>query len=732
MEGWFEALGQSFQYWQNKTFADLQKQFPISTSQYKTPAGPPESKKATTTTIDIMEGFKKWESIQGEGYYATIDEKIAKLKELRDAHRLEPGVLIEVNNTIKDLLQDRNDIYKQSYDELKSGQKQGFDIVTKGFEDIALRSGKQKIPVITETGAFTAGFELPETAKREIPRLPEKKPTIMEFMGTEDDLERLREWFAEQARLAKLNEDMIALSGELARKDEEYIANIKEKTQALDKAGMSAEDYAQALENIKKTAEEKAIFEAKLTIQTNKAIKDVDDAINAEIIKIGKKYVPIYLEAERFEVPKEIIDKAKEAEIRESKPYQEKWVLSESEGKALDSRVNKAKEIIHGMKKESKEVSDFWRQMGQEGLSMIESVSDKTVESVFGKMFEKSDIDEAYKDYKLSQEMIRDEDERTGRAFEKGYDLQTMSFHEFSTQYRKEAELNTQSWSEFCKSMVEEFTKALVKIEVEAEARNLWNLTLGAGKTEKGKGTEGGGKTDWVTKLSEGAGITGTVAKGAKWAKGLGHGGEEIAGGAMPEASTATKAATGSAIASALPAVLAIVGTAVWAYKVGEAGYDYWKQKQEFKEQISTPEGLTKTQLAQKDMFQQKFNIGKYENEEEGVYANPKGYEHAMQTVGLEPYPLAKGGMGIVTRPTPFIMGEAGPEMFNIQPLSKVQNEYITNKDTYVSGNRSDNFNVYISFPNATLDSVDQNQIDRFVSKAIPSLRRAVSNGELS
>jgi len=84
-------------------------------------------------------------------------------------------------------------------------------------------------------------------------------------------------------------------------------------------------------------------------------------------------------------------------------------------------------------------------------------------------------------------------------------------------------------------------------------------------------------------------------------------------------------------------------------------------------------------------------------------------------------YGLANGGSGIVTKPTMFMMGEKGPESFNIQPLSKGN---VTN--------RSDNFVVNISFPNATLDSVDQNQIDRFISKAIPSLRRAVSNGELS
>ena len=249
------------------------------------------------------------------------------------------------------------------------------------------------------------------------------------------------------------------------------------------------------------------------------------------------------------------------------------------------------------------------------------------------------------------------------------------------------------SWKAFCNNLSAEFLKMLIKMEAEAEARNIFDALTG-------KKTSGEGLSSIVGKIggSKSAEIPGGISTGESIASGIGTG-ATIAG-------TATAAA--------------ILGTIVWGYKVGEAGYDYWKQKQEFKEQISTPEGLTKTQLAQKDMLQQKWNIGKYENPEEGVYADVKGYEGSMKKLGIEPYPLAKGGMGIVTKPTMFMMGESGPESFNIQPLSKG----VTN--------RSDNFVVNISFPNATLDSVDQNQIDRFISKAIPSLRRAVSNGELS
>jgi hypothetical protein len=270
-----------------------------------------------------------------------------------------------------------------------------------------------------------------------------------------------------------------------------------------------------------------------------------------------------------------------------------------------------------------------------------------------------------------------------------------MSFHEFSTQYRKEAELNTQSWSEFCKSMVEEFTKALVKMEIEAEAANVFNMLTG-----KGFGG-GGGIGDVVKSLAGGGKNT-----------------EEIAGGVVTGGTTASKVGGGSA----LPFIAGAVFAGEKVYKMESARKDYLK---------NTP--VDKRQEDTKQYIESLFHMGKYEKREEGVYSDPKGYEAYMAKTGIEPYPLAKGGIGIVTRPTPFIMGEAGPEMFNIQPLSKVQNEFITNKkDTYVNGNRSDNFNVYISFPNATLDSVDQNQIDRFVSKAIPSLRRAVSNGELS
>ena len=162
-------------------------------------------------------------------------------------------------------------------------------------------------------------------------------------------------------------------------------------------------------------------------------------------------------------------------------------------------------------------------------------------------------------------------------------------------------------------------------------------------------------------------------------------------------------------------------GTAVWAYKVGDAIYDYFKQKKEFEKQISTPEGLTKTQLAQKDMLQQKWNIGKYENPKEGVYANTKGYEDSMKTLGLEPYPLAMGGSGIVTKPTMFMMGENyRPERFNIQPVGN-------GKSVGMGGVNIEN--VTVVFPNVDLRTADPTMAKNLVVRAI---RDAVTSGELN
>ena len=361
--------------------------------------------------------------------------------------------------------------------------------------------------------------------------------------------------------------------------------------------------------------------------------------------------------------------------------------LTEAEQEAQDKRIANYDYIMGKIDKVSKKQSQFWLDMKSFATSAMDTIADKSISSAFEKMFSGSNIKEAYKDYLSELHLARVETERTGRTFQ---EIQ-LTYDEFAHDYRIQNKLNSESWSEFCKGMLEDFTKMLVNMELEAEAKNVFDILTG-------KKTSGEGLSSIISKLGGGKS-------------------EEIAGGI----STGESIASAGITAGALATTGAIVGTVAWAYKVGEAGYDYWKQKQEFQEQISTPEGLTKTQLAQKDMIQQKWNIGKYENPEEGVYANVKGYEDSMKKLGLEPYPLAKGGSGIVTKPTIFMMGEKGPESFNIQPLSKGN-----------TTNRSDNFVVNISFPNATLDSVDQNQIDRFISKAIPSLRRAVSNGELS
>ena len=216
------------------------------------------------------------------------------------------------------------------------------------------------------------------------------------------------------------------------------------------------------------------------------------------------------------------------------------------------------------------------------------------------------------------------------------------------------------SWKAFCNNLSAEFLKMLIKMETEAEAKNVFNLV-------SGKGYGGGG------------GIGGTIA-------GMSKG--ESSSGVLDKA------------AGYLP----LVGAGLQVYSMESERQDYLK---------NTP--MDQRQYDTKQYIESLFHMGKYEDAIRGVHADPKGYETYMAKTGIEPYPLAKGG--IITRPTIALMGEAGPEA--VVPLSK--------------GNmRSDNFVVNISFPNATLDSVDQNQIDRFISKAIPSLRRAVSNGELS
>jgi hypothetical protein len=123
-----------------------------------------------------------------------------------------------------------------------------------------------------------------------------------------------------------------------------------------------------------------------------------------------------------------------------------------------------------------------------------------------------------------------------------------------------------------------------------------------------------------------------------------------------------------------------------------------------------------------KQYIESLFHMGKYEDPSRGIYADPKGYEAYMAKAGIEPYPLKFGGSGIVTKPTMFMMGEAGPEAYNIQPLSK-------GKASSGIGNNLRIENINISFPNADPDRMDKG---RFKHLIVTSLRELANDGTIN
>jgi len=770
MQVWFGALGKSFEDWQNKTFVDLKNSMTLPGKMYKTEVGPPEpisTKPKLTGTIP--EQYSQWTDISGEGYYSTIDEKIAKLKELREVNKLEPATLREVNNTITDLLKDKKELDKKSFDEwqsiLKDGYAEGLAIVTKGNEDIAGQLGMQKTPITIE-GALGFEYQLPENVKR-IPPVPEKRPnipsadlgigeygpSINEMRGIKDTsydaeyMSRLgesakkytEEQVKEQERLIKLDSDMIDLSIQLAEKDQINIDRIKERTSALKNAISPIEAYTQALkemydlsdqdiadlksrmeitpvigdlnpdfyiqtlDNIQKNTKDKLNLEAKLSID--------DQSLEAEIKRIERKYKTIYLEAERLGIPKTMVEQAKAEEIKTSKPYQEKWGISDSESKALDKRVDQYNEIMYGIEKADKKQSAFWDNAIQGVNDFAMASSDKFMGDQFDRWFKKGDIKEAYKDYEKQFALTQKQAERAGQTFD---DTKT-SFQEFTDDWNAQLDIQRETWKDFLKDFLKDFATMLAKklAMFAAEKATEWAIEKGTqflankfGKQEIPGGVTSDASTsrkgdtptlsEGIQKGSTAMGLSKIPGVGLPLAVGYGmYEGGKMAGKYAPTTSEQrkghtwlSKAIEGYTNVMQFPLKWGLrAGSKEWRESqglehyakggiidkptialVGEAGREFVIPESKIKQST----GMSSTEIEK--------NISNILNNTNSI-SNIKNISN-VESKPMPDYFFAQGGSGIVTKPTTIMMGERGPESFNIQPLNNIQSKQLSNSGT--------------------------------------------------
>jgi tape measure domain-containing protein len=214
------------------------------------------------------------------------------------------------------------------------------------------------------------------------------------------------------------------------------------------------------------------------------------------------------------------------------------------------------------------------------------------------------------------------------------------------------------SWKSFCNNLLAEFTKMLLSMEIEAEAKNVFNWA-------SGKGYGGGG------------GIGGTVA------------------GLKPEQGN-SKLGSMAGIAT---------GIGIW-YEI----YKGWKDIE-----ASRKEGR-----AMRSQLESQVSAGQIDPVSAWIAYSSRSGQLGLtglteKVQNIRGY--AEGGSGIVTKPTMFMMGERGPEAYNIQPLSKGKSG--------IGGSTV----VNISFPNADPDRMDKGRFKHLVATSINEL---VNDGVLS
>jgi tape measure domain-containing protein len=180
---------------------------------------------------------------------------------------------------------------------------------------------------------------------------------------------------------------------------------------------------------------------------------------------------------------------------------------------------------------------------------------------------------------------------------------------------------------------------------------------------------------------------------GAEIASKLGIGGKgaEMAGG-IAEGGTAGGSSLG------LSSGMKVAGPVAIAYGSYKVGSNYYKM-------FFGDEKVPPSQA--KQYMQEQYHIGKYEDAVRGVYANTKGYEDAMTKLGIEPYPLAKGGW--VMKPTIALMGEREPEL--VIPKSKL-------------GSSGLGGNTHIEIHNINMPTMDRAMAENVVVQAVEDAKR--------
>jgi tape measure domain-containing protein len=379
-----------------------------------------------------------------------------------------------------------------------------------------------------------------------------------------------------------------------------------------------------------------------------------------------------------------------------------------------------------------KETSQFWKDMGSLSKWTMDSVITKSVDDMFNYFTEKQvtagslynnwigDMGISWEDW--SRDFKKLEDDRYKYAIDAwndyGYKM-GLNYDDFETAWDTTHTSMWDTWKTFLTDMLKEWgTTLATKLAMYGTEKTAeWALDKAKGWTVGGSTAPEYGGSEESTSGGSGSSSDGTLPKVdltkvpkrlSGWLKlaediktNKGEGGSGAWGGPVGSGETSTISSRGEGTTTSGGNV------SLWKEQwVSDHGWDHWYM----------PYGKVDKYLS-KDSAEDK--------------AWKKLYPEGMRidSGGGKGVYLATGG--IVTRPTMAMLGDNPSHREAVIPLDSPQGKQMLSGAS--GGVTIENINLAISLPNATLDSVDQNQVDRFFNqKLLPSLKRAVAGGALS
>ena len=169
--------------------------------------------------------------------------------------------------------------------------------------------------------------------------------------------------------------------------------------------------------------------------------------------------IPKTTDYEKWITTQNKIDKATEKAFQ--KEMDAIFHLSEAESNAQDKRQKKEHELVDYIDKSNKKQSEFWNNMENFAYNVMDRTVDTAIDQMFANFFDKT---------QSAMDAWNEFGYKSGETWDN-----------FSKSWNDSLEANKFSWKEFCEDLLKDFTSMLIKMELEAEAKNVYNLLTGKG-----------------------------------------------------------------------------------------------------------------------------------------------------------------------------------------------------------------------------------------------------------